>query len=168
MKECSIVFLGLKNGLSFIEGKFSEDSISEASNAALNALAAQFKSRLQDDFTDQTIDHLARRLLAKAGWKVVYSDYASSIDESMSESEAKKFIQKLKEGEVLFKYKKVKDKGIRKANGTLKPSILKHELSEFNKARRRRHVPSSIIIYFDLAKKMFRSFRKANFIGYIK
>lgn len=168
MKECSIVFLGLRNGLNFIEGKFTEDAIPEASNEELNALAAQFKSSLQDDFTDQTIDYLARRLLAKAGWKVVYSDYASDINESMSESEAKKFIQKLKEGEVLFKYKKVKDKSIRRANGTLKPSILKHELSEFSKARSRRHVPNSIIIYFDLTKKMFRSFRKANFIGYIK
>lgn len=86
----------------------------------------------------------------------------------MTESEAKAFIQKLKEGEVLFKYKKVKDKSIRRANGTLKPSILKHELSDFSKAKSRRHVPNSIIIYFDLTKKMFRSFRKANFIGYIK
>ena len=132
---------------------------------------------MQDDFDrtvkglsildEQTYSRLASIFLAKRGYKIVFNDYDERIDESMTEKEANEFVKKLRKSDsVSFKFRKVKTGSIRRANGTLKPSLLpKHK--SVDKERKRRKIPDSIIIYWDLDKHMFRCFRKSLFISYI-
>ena len=87
----------------------------------------------------------------------------------MNADEIQTFQDMLFNGEVKFKFKKVKDGTTRKARGTLDPETIEKGLSSqaIDKTKKKRAVPDSIIIYWDLDKKMYRSFRKENFIGYV-
>lgn len=169
-KICSIVFIGLVTGFKFIRGKFNpEINYINVHDDELDDLTDQFKAQLNGNESDQVFNTLAVKFLSQHGWKVVYSDYDQrSVYESMTKAEVDDFLNKLRKAEVIFKYEKVENGSIRRARGTVNKTILKRELEDFDKAKRRRRVPDTIIIYFDLDKKMFRSFRKANFIKLIK
>lgn len=128
---------------------------------------------------------MAKAFLKKHGWKVAFSDYDERcfaddvidstdilddddmLSESMTTDDVKKFLKLARNGEVKFKFKEVKDNSVRTALGTLKKDIIKKELSDVKKAKRKHKVPNSIIVYWDLDKNSWRSFRKANFIKFI-
>ena len=74
----------------------------------------------------------------------------------------------LPSGEVNFSYKKV-DGSTREAVGTLKPELMDGANATDKKieAGKKKHfVPPTVLVYWDLEAKGFRSFRKENFIKY--
>jgi hypothetical protein len=76
------------------------------------------------------------------------------------------FKNALKNGEVLFKFKK-KDGTIREARGTLKADLLpKVEVieSESDQPKKKRVIDEDVIFYYDLDKLAWRSFRFEQFI----
>ena len=169
MKKCSIVYVGLKSGIKWLDGDFNTSDKLCQSNELKTLQDTFTQSNDLFDLSQQQIGNAIETFLRDAGYHVVFNDYLARVSESMSENEAKKFIKSLKsQKEVKFKYKKVKDGSIREARGTLDPETIRKGLtmSDIDKARKRRNIPDSIIIYWDLDKKMFRSFRKANFISY--
>ncbi len=96
----------------------------------------------------------------------VYLD--SKLNEAMDEAEEKKFLKALKAGKVKFSYKKV-DGSTREAVGTLKPELMDGAQATEKKVedgKKKRHVPPTVIIYWDLEAAGFRSFRKDNFIKF--
>ena len=169
LKVCSVVWKNFKDGMQWLNGDF---------NATQDLHQCEDLKKFQDTFVKSTditsmtsyqLGQAMEAFLRDAGYHVVFNDYLARVSESMSENEAKKFIKSLKsQKEVKFKYKKVKDGSIREARGTLDPETIRKGLtaSDIDKARKRRNIPDSIVIYWDLDKKMFRSFRKANFISY--
>ena len=80
---------------------------------------------------------------------------------SLSRRERKKFIEKLKKNIVIFRYKK-KDSSTRKAEGTLNPKFLPPLKGDDKFIH-----PEYQMIYYDLEKKSWRSFRSFNFIEII-
>lgn len=167
MKECSVVFVGLKSGFKFLEGKFHSSEPQCHLNEELESLCEAFKKSIQKDISEQSLAKAARRFLKEHSWKVIFSDYSEhSLDESLSETEAEDLVKKLKKGEVKFRFKKA-DGSTRTARGTLNQEVIKKGLDGVEKAKRSRHVPSSVIVYWDLDKEMFRSFRKDNFLKVI-
>ena len=166
---CSIVWKDFKNGMKWLDGNFHEDpSIQQSED--LKILQDEFEA--ENDLTTMSLSQLgvaAQQFLEMHGYEVAFNDWLQNIDEALGKREAKEFIKLLKrEKEVKFKYKKASDGTIRKARGTLNPEVIKQGLSgeDIDRTRRRRHIPDSIIVYWDLDRKMFRSFRKANFISY--
>lgn len=154
--------------MQWLNGDFNEcQELTQSEN--LKQLQDEFMSAIDfSNLTTQQLGLAAQVFLNDAGYVVVFNDYLEPIDEAMSRQEAKDFIKLLrKEKEVKFKYKKAKDGTIRKAKGTLDPETIHKGLSssDIDAARKRRHIPSTIIIYWDLDKEMFRSFRKVNFIS---
>lgn len=170
LKVCSVIWKSFKDGMQWLNGDF---------NASQDLHQTEDLKMLQDTFvknnditsmTSQQLGMAIETFLHDAGYVVAFNDYTDSIDESLSENEAKKFIKLLRsKKEVKFKYKKVKDSSVRKARGTLDPETIRKGLtaSDIDKARKRRNIPDSIVIYWDLDKDMFRCFKKALFIGYI-
>jgi len=67
----------------------------------------------------------------------------------------------LRDGVVEFKYEKV-DGSIRKARGTLKPSLLPEEDKE---DKRKRKTSDMCVVYYDLDKDDWRQCRKENIIS---
>lgn len=176
-KICSIVYVGLKTGIKFVEGKFSPANSSYKTTPKLDKLCNEFKEQLGDNaYSDAAIDEMAREFLKKHGYIVKYSDYdercvadnESMMSESMSDDDVKKFLKLARNDEVKFKFKEVKDGSTRTAHGTLKKDIIQKEIGDVKKAKRKHRVPASIIVYWDLDKKSWRSFRKANFIKFLK
>lgn len=97
----------------------------------------------------------------------VYLD-SSHLNESMTEAVEKEFLKALKAGKVKFEYKKV-DGSTRKAEGTLKPELMdgaKATDKKVEDGKKKRFVPPTVIVYWDLEAAGFRSFRKENFIKY--
>lgn len=169
-KICSIVYSGLKNDLVFLFGKFSDINNKAKHIKELDQLCLEFKNNIKNkDLSETVIDILAKNLLQKNNWIVVYSDYNINNDltESMSKNEVKEFIRRAKRGNVKFKFRKL-DGTIRTACGTLKEDIIKKTFKDVENAKRRRHIPSSIIVYYDVEKDGWRSFRKSLFIKFIK
>lgn len=170
MKKCSIVYVGLKTGVKWLDGDFNK-SQDLSQSPALAKLQKKFESEkgCNKPYTGKH-GKAAYELLKKNGYNVAFNDYDHQLQEAMTQKEVDEFIDKLRKNvEVKFKYKKAKDGSIRKARGTLDPKTIKKGLSSsaIEKARRNRAIPMSIIIYWDLDQEMFRSFRKSNFIGYI-
>jgi len=99
----------------------------------------------------------------------VYTD--SKLNESMTEAVEKEFLEALHAGEVEFKFKK-KDGTTREARGTLKADLMDIEPKATDKkvedGKKKHFVPPSVIVYWDLDSKAFRSFRKDNFISWEK
>lgn len=97
----------------------------------------------------------------------VYLD--DKLTEAMDAAEEKKFLKALKAGKVKFSYKKV-DGSTREAVGTLKPELMDGGAQATEKkvedGKKKRHVPPTVIIYWDLEAAGFRSFRKDNFIKF--
>lgn len=77
---------------------------------------------------------------------------------SLNREERNEFIEKLQKNIIVFRYKK-RDGSIRKAEGTLHPKFLPPPKSDKEFVR-----PEYQIVYFDLDKKDWRSFRSFDFI----
>lgn len=77
---------------------------------------------------------------------------------SLKREERNEFIEKLQNNIIVFRYKK-RDGSIRKAEGTLHPKYLPPPKSDKEFVR-----PEYQIVYFDIDKKDWRSFRSFDFI----
>lgn len=77
---------------------------------------------------------------------------------SLNREERNDFIKKLQKNIVIFRYKK-RDGSIRKAEGTLHPKFLPPPKSDKEFVR-----PEYQIVYYDLEKKSWRSFRSFEFV----
>ena len=77
---------------------------------------------------------------------------------SLNREERNEFIEKLQKNIVVFRYKK-RDGSIRKAEGTLHPKFLPPPKSDKEFVR-----PEYQIVYYDLEKKSWRSFRSFEFV----
>ena len=77
---------------------------------------------------------------------------------SLNREERNEFIEKLQKNIVVFRYKK-RDGSIRKAEGTLHPKFLPPPKSDKEFVR-----PEYQIVYYDLEKKSWRSFRYFEFV----
>ena len=77
---------------------------------------------------------------------------------SLNREERNEFIEKLQKNIVIFRYKK-RDGSIRKAEGTLHPKFLPPSKSDKEFVR-----PEYQIVYYDLEKKNWRSFRSFEFV----
>ena len=77
---------------------------------------------------------------------------------SLNREERNEFIEKLQKNIVVFRYKK-RDGSIRKAEGTLHPKFLPPPKSDKEFVR-----PEYQIVYYDLDKKSWRSFRSFEFV----
>lgn len=96
------------------------------------------------------------------------------LNEAMDDKAKKEFMDKLRAGEVEFKYIK-KDGTERKAKGTMNPKLMdlpeKKEQADVDNAelkqKKARKLPADSVFYYDLESKGFRSFKMANFIEYI-
>ena len=77
---------------------------------------------------------------------------------SLKREERNEFIKKLQKNIIVFRYKK-RDGSIRKAEGTLHPKYLPPPKSDKEFVR-----PEYQIVYYDLEKKSWRSFRSFDFI----
>lgn len=77
---------------------------------------------------------------------------------SLNREERNEFIDKLQKNIIVFRYKK-RDGSIRKAEGTLHPKFLPPPKSDKEFVR-----PEYQIVYYDLEKKSWRSFRSFEFV----
>ena len=77
---------------------------------------------------------------------------------SLNREERNEFIEKLQKNIIVFRYKK-RDGSIRKAEGTLHPKFLPTPKSDKEFVR-----PEYQIVYYDLEKKSWRSFRSFEFV----
>ena len=77
---------------------------------------------------------------------------------SLNREERNEFIKRLQKNIIVFRYKK-RDGSIRKAEGTLHPKFLPPPKSDKEYVR-----PEYQIVYYDLDKKAWRSFRSFQFI----
>ena len=77
---------------------------------------------------------------------------------SLNREERNEFIEKLQKNIIVFRYKK-RDGSIRKAEGTLHPKFLPPPKSDKEFVR-----PEYQIVYYDLEKKSWRSFRAFEFV----
>ena len=77
---------------------------------------------------------------------------------SLNREERNEFIEKLQKNIIVFRYKK-RDGSIRKAEGTLHPKYLPPAKSDKEFIR-----PEYQILYYDLEKKSWRSFRSFEFV----
>lgn len=96
---------------------------------------------------------------------------ASRLDESMSQSQKKEFYERLNNEKVHFEFRK-KDGTVREAYGTLMKDYLPspaHSYDTRSSAREKmkRAFPEDSVLYFDLEKNSFRSFKMQNFLKYI-
>ena len=77
---------------------------------------------------------------------------------SLNREERNEFIEKFQKNIIIFRYKK-RDGSIRKAEGTLHPKFLPPPKSDKEFVR-----PEYQIVYYDLEKKSWRSFRSFEFV----
>ena len=77
---------------------------------------------------------------------------------SLNRAERNEFIERLQKNIIVFRYKK-RDGSIRKAEGTLHPKFLPPPKSDKEYVR-----PEYQIVYYDLEKKAWRSFRSFQFV----
>lgn len=157
-KVCSIVWDGLKEGPKY-SGKDPE----------LKKMTEEFLSKHGSMQDPEKFGDEMRAFAEDRGYEVednVYLD--SKMNESMSETVEKKFLEALKAGKVKFSYKKV-DGSTREAVGTLKADLMDGAGATDKKiedGKKKHFVPPTIIVYWDLDAAGFRSFRKDNFIKY--
>jgi hypothetical protein len=167
-KLCSIVWDGLKDGPRY-KGKDVEE---------LKTMTKEFLSKHGSMKDPEEFGQAMREFAEEKGYEVednVYLD--TQLHESMTEAVEKKFIEALEAGKVKFSYYKVgKDPitGSRKkrdALGTRKPELMdidggKATSKKLKDGEKKHFVPPTVIVYWDLDVKGFRSFRKENFIKY--
>lgn len=158
-KLCSIVWDGLKDGPKY-KGKDVEE---------LKAMTKEFLSKHSSMKDPEEFGQAMREFAEEKGYEVednVYLD--TQLHESMTEAIEKKFLEALKAGKVKFSYKKVSG-STREAVGTLKADLMDGANATDKKVedgKKKHFVPPTVIVYWDIEAKGFRSFRKENFIKY--
>lgn len=158
-KKCSIVWDGLKSGPRF-SGRDPE----------LKKMTAEFLKSHKSMPDAIKFGEEMRDFAEKRGYEVednVYLDECD-LDEAMTEAVEKEFRKAMRAGKVKFSYKKV-DGSTREALGTLKPELMAGVNATDKKVedgKKKRFVPPSIVVYWDLKSGGFRSFRKDNFIDF--
>ena len=156
-----------------ILGKFSISKDSPTNDPEYFALFTEFFTRFpQGSLEPKAFGQEFQKFAEEKGYEVVVNSYlgeSKKLNEAMSSEEAEEFIRRLKAGEVMFKFNKV-DGTLRRCNGTLKADLIpgRQPSDGVDGERKRRTIPDSIIVYYDLDKQAFRSFRKDNFAGYIE
>lgn len=168
-KVCSIVWCGLRIGPQFVTTPdpnkdmkmlvdLTEEFFAEYKPATPTISPDEFGAAMQKFAEDR-------------GYTVEYNSYfdtGKTVNESMSEDVEKEFIEAMKEGPVNFEFKKV-DGTIRKAKGTLNPDLIPGATDKkIEDGKKKRFVPPTVIVYWDLESHGFRSFRKENFIKFEK
>ena len=101
---------------------------------------------------------LMRNLIAYDNFIVEKKKTHHPFHGSLNREERNEFIEKLQKNIVIFRYKK-RDGSIRKAEGTLHPKFLPPPKSDKEFVR-----PEYQIVYYDLEKKSWRSFRSFEFV----
>ena len=101
---------------------------------------------------------LMRNLIAYDNFIVEKKKTHHPFHGSLNREERNDFIKKLQKNIVIFRYKK-RDGSIRKAEGTLHPKFLPPPKSDKEFVR-----PEYQIVYYDLEKKSWRSFRSFEFV----
>lgn len=154
---CSIVWDGLREG-----PKFSGRDLE------LKKMTEEFLAKHGKEEDPVKFGQEMRNFAEEHGFEVEDNVYLDSrMDEAMTEAEEKEFLKALRAGKVKFSYKKV-DGTTREALGTLKPELIGKGATDkkVEDGKKKRHVPPTIIIYWDLEAAGFRSFRKDNFIKF--
>ena len=170
MKKCCIIWGGLKVGPIVVK---STEDLGDKSVPRIIDQDEEFEQLtfdmhdniVQQGKTPSQLNDEMVEFLNSRGYDVTYSDYSEDAElfESLNAKQAKTLIHDLKQGKIRFKYKK-NDGTIRTAVGTLKSDLMNIPDKKVDAARERRTIPNTILIYFDLDSKGFRSFRKVNFI----
>ena len=101
---------------------------------------------------------LMRNLIAYDNFIVEKKKTHHPFHGSLNREERNEFIEKLQKNIIVFRYKK-RDGSIRKAEGTLHPKFLPPPKSDKEFVR-----PEYQIVYYDLDKKSWRSFRSFEFV----
>ena len=101
---------------------------------------------------------LMRNLIAYDNFIVEKKKTHHPFHGSLNREERNEFIEKLQKNIIVFRYKK-RDGSIRKAEGTLHPKFLPPPKSDKEFVR-----PEYQIVYYDLEKKSWRSFRSFEFV----
>ena len=101
---------------------------------------------------------LMRNLIAYDNFIVEKKKTHHPFHGSLIREERNEFIEKLQKNIIVFRYKK-RDGSIRKAEGTLHPKFLPPPKSDKEFVR-----PEYQIVYYDLEKKSWRSFRSFEFV----
>lgn len=109
-------------------------------------------------------------VVVKNDYTEIEDDVEDFLDESLSGRQEKEFLKLLKRGEVKFKYVKAENGKVRQARGTLKKELIPTQpsSSKLKAKKKKRLIPPTILIYYDLDKNSFRCFRKSNFLSYDK
>ena len=102
--------------------------------------------------------NLMRNLFAYDSFIVEKKKTHHPFHGSLNREERNEFIEKLQKNIIVFRYKK-RDGSIRKAEGTLHPKYLPPAKSDKEFVR-----PEYQIVYYDLEKKSWRSFRSFEFV----
>ena len=102
--------------------------------------------------------NLMRNLITYDNYIVEKKKTLHPFHGSLNREERNEFIEKLQKNIVIFRYKK-RDGSIRKAEGTLHPKFLPPPKSDQEFVR-----PEYQIVYYDLDKKAWRSFRSFEFV----
>lgn len=156
-KTCSIVWNGLKDGPAY-EGRSPE----------LEKMTGEFLASHGSMRDPEKFGQAMRDFAEDRGYEVEDNVYLDGrLNESLSEADEKALVKALKAGEVRFSYKKV-DGSTRKAVGTLKPGLIGHGATEkkIEDGKKKRFVPPTVLVYWDVEADAFRSFKKENFIGF--
>lgn len=156
-KACSIVWNGLKDGPAY-EGKSPE----------LKKMTKEFLASHGQMKDPEEFGQAMRDFAEDKGYEVEDNVYLDGrLNESLSEADEKAFVKALKAGKVKFSYKKV-DGSTRKAVGTLKPELIKHGATEkkIEDGKKKRFVPPTVLVYWDVEADAFRSFKMENFIEF--
>ena len=102
--------------------------------------------------------NLMRNLFTYDSFVVEKKTTKNPFHGSLNREERNEFIEKLQKNIIVFRYKK-RDGSIRKAEGTLHPKFLPPPKSDKEFVR-----PEYQIVYYDLEKKSWRSFRSFEFV----
>ena len=101
-------------------------------------------------------------LAEKAGFAVKVDFFTDKkLDESLSADELDEFVKALKAGVVDFEFEKV-DGTVRKAKGTLNQDLMKVPEKKVEGAAKKRFMPPTVQVFWDVEKEEFRSCRKAS------
>lgn len=149
------------------KGEFSDKTkAAEKADGIRKDVFKAFTARdtIDRDKITKLLGELKNRLEAE-GLEVVYDEYGEikpfKLDESLSDKELDEFVAALKKGVVDFEFEKV-DGTVRKAKGTLSQDLMKVPEKRVEGAAKKRFMPPTVQVFWDVEKEEFRSCRKAS------
>ena len=135
------------------DGKSNKDI--EKLNSELWKTMADFKGSV-DEFHDK-----AKKAAEEAGFKLKTDFYDDKLHEALSADELDEFVKALKAGVVDFEFEKA-DGTVRKAKGTLNPELMDVPEKKVEDAGKKKFMPPTVQVFWDVEKEGFRSCRKAS------